>query len=131
MPTRSNSILAGTLSRTPTFLATSHASSLNTPLASFIVNGVAGLVDFIFHTPVGDLANGFNNDLIGPNFFTSQLGDGSIVLWLDDSGGNVDADYDDMVIRISEVPLPPALLLFGSALVGMNWLRRRRQNLFG
>jgi len=29
-------------------------------------------------------------------------------------------------VDVSTVPLPPALLLFGSALVGMNWLRRRR-----
>jgi hypothetical protein len=35
------------------------------------------------------------------------------------------------ISEISEVPLPPALLLFGSGLLGMNWLRRRRQNLFG
>jgi hypothetical protein len=27
---------------------------------------------------------------------------------------------------VSPVPLPPAMLLFGSALVGMNWLRKRR-----
>ena len=34
-------------------------------------------------------------------------------------------------VDISAVPLPPALLLFGSGLLGMNWLRRRRtgQNL--
>jgi len=51
--------------------------------------------------------------------------DGSLVLWLDDSGAGPDTDYDDMVVRISEISevLPPALLLFGSGLLGMNWLR--------
>jgi len=29
-------------------------------------------------------------------------------------------------VDISAVPVPPALLLFGSGLLGMNWLRRRR-----
>ena len=33
-----------------------------------------------------------------------------------------------LLVDISTVPLPPALLLFGSALVGMNWLRRRRDS---
>jgi hypothetical protein len=31
-----------------------------------------------------------------------------------------------LLVDISTVPLPPALLLFGSGLLGMNWLRRRR-----
>jgi hypothetical protein len=31
-----------------------------------------------------------------------------------------------LLVDISTVPLPPAMLLFGSALLGMNWLRRRR-----
>ena len=30
--------------------------------------------------------------------------------------------------KVSAVPLPPALLLFGSALAGLNWLRRRRRS---
>jgi hypothetical protein len=36
------------------------------------------------------------------------------------------ANPTGLLVDISTVPLPPALLLFGSALVGMNWLRRRR-----
>jgi len=34
-------------------------------------------------------------------------------------------------VDISAVPLPPALLLFGSGLLGMNWLRRRRESKTG
>ncbi|GLQ07489.1 hypothetical protein [Sneathiella chinensis] len=40
--------------------------------------------------------------------------------------GRGDHDYDDMAIRISIVPLPPALLLFGAALLGLGWLSRKR-----
>jgi hypothetical protein len=119
-----------------------HAASLSSPLSSFTINGVGGavavLLNFIFHTNsnAGSVANGANVDNhLGnqntPNFFVSTLLDSSIVLWLDDAGAGPDRDYDDMVVRVSEVPLPPALLLFGSALLGMNWLRRRRENVFG
>lgn len=38
------------------------------------------------------------------------------------------ANPTGLLVDISTVPLPPALLLFGSALVGMNWLRRRRDS---
>jgi hypothetical protein len=111
-----------------------HATSLNSPLQSFTINGVNGLLSFFFGTPAGVVINGSNPGFDSVNFFTSQRLDGTLVLWLDDSGAGPDTDYDDMVVRISEiseVPLPPALLLFGSGLLGMNWLRRRRQNLFG
>jgi hypothetical protein len=115
-----------------------HATSLSSPLASFIAPGVNALLNFIFtvNSGAGNVTNGSNGDnsagnLGVANFFVSTLRDGSLVLWLDDSGAGPDRDYDDFAVRIREVPLPPALLLFGSALLGMNWLRRRRQNLFG
>ncbi len=114
-----------------------HAISLSSPLASVTTSGIGALLNFIFtvNSGAGSVANGSNpNGKLGigvPNFFVSQLWDKSLVVWLDDFGAGPDRDYDDFVVRISEVPLPPALLLFGSALLGMNWLRRRRQNLFG
>ena len=45
----------------------------------------------------------------------------------DDGGAGPDRDYDDIVMKISvaPVPLPPAILLFGTALAGLGWLRRR------
>ncbi len=46
-----------------------------------------------------------------------------IALFGDGSG---DLDMDDMAMRISVVPLPPALLMFGAALVGLGWFRRRK-----
>ncbi len=42
--------------------------------------------------------------------------------------GQGDADYDDMAVRISvsAVPLPPSLLLFAGALLGLGWVSRRK-----
>lgn len=117
-----------------------HAASLNSPLGSFLTGGVGGLLNFIFrvNSGSGSVANGSNVDNhLGnsgvANFFVSTLKDNSLVLWLDDSGAGPDRDYDDMVIRISEVPLPQSFPLFagGLALLGLFWLRQRRQNLFG
>jgi hypothetical protein len=33
-----------------------------------------------------------------------------------------------LLVDITETPLPPAVLLFGTALLGLNWLSRRRKN---
>lgn len=51
----------------------------------------------------------------------------SVIALFGDGAG--DLDYDDMAMRISVtvVPLPPAVLLFGGALIGLGWLARRRK----
>lgn len=41
------------------------------------------------------------------------------------------ANPTGLVVDVSAVPLPPAALLFGSALLGLNWLRRRRSQKIG
>lgn len=43
--------------------------------------------------------------------------------------GRGDNDYDDMAVRISvtAVPLPPSLLLFGGALLGLGWVARKKK----
>jgi len=51
--------------------------------------------------------------------------DGSVIALFGDGSG--DYDLDDMAIRISVVPLPPALALFAGALAGLGWLSRRRK----
>jgi hypothetical protein len=120
-----------------------HATSLTSPLGSFTTAGVGGavavLLNFIFTTNSGSgsVANGANVDnQLGtsnlPNFFVSILKDKSLVLWLDDAGAGPDRDYDDLVVRISEVPLPQSFPLFagGLGLLGLLWLRQRKQNLF-
>ncbi|USG62149.1 VPLPA-CTERM sorting domain-containing protein [Sneathiella marina] len=51
--------------------------------------------------------------------------DGSLIALFGDGSG--DSDMDDMAVRISVVPVPAALPLFGAALLGMGFLARRRK----
>lgn len=66
----------------------------------------------------GDIDKGFSIGL----FKESNLS--YIVLFGDGTG---DSDMDDMAVRISVVPVPAALPLFGAALLGMGFLARRRK----
>ncbi len=61
--------------------------------------------------------------------FDSNLAGQYIVAFEDGGGGTYgDSDYNDMVARVSSVPLPPSALLLCSGLLGLIGLRRFRKS---
>ncbi len=107
---------------------------------SFTVSNVlAGPLGFKFDTTGGlSVANGANPDNTQPtpspgvNFFatfadTANSRGGSVLyLFFDDDGANNDDNHDDLVVRVSAVPLPAGGLLLIGALGGLAALRRRK-----
>ncbi|WP_037492548.1 VPLPA-CTERM sorting domain-containing protein [Sneathiella glossodoripedis] len=86
-----------------------------------------GLLPFKFSTSGGGTpADAENGNITNPLAIAfSSITNNSVVALFGDGAG--DHDFDDMAIRISVVPLPPALLLFGGALIGLGWIGRRRK----
>ncbi len=116
------------------------ASDVNTPLDEFVTGVLgAGVLDFSFISerrngnPAGGVDNG-SNPVTGQNFFVAF--DGHFAddapgatrgktLWVfyDDSGVGND-NHDDLVIRISSIPLPAGAVLL---LTGLGALAVRRR----
>ena len=78
------------------------------------------------------VTNANNGESLTRSFFTSLNVEGNaLYLAFDDAGAGPDDDHDDMIIRVtardvSEVPVPAAAWLFGSALVPLAMRIRRR-----
>jgi len=100
---------------------------------SFMVDGGA---DEVVNCPTpGTDCNRKNSP---PRFFTSfdeaadAMTGNSLVVFLDDGGGNNDEDFDDLVFRVSAepeaVPEPGSMLLVGSGLAALLARRRARRN---
>ena len=85
-----------------------------------------GLLPFKFSTSGGGTpADAENGNITNPLAIAfSAITNNSVIALFGDGAG--DHDYDDMAIRISVVPLPPALLLFAGALFGLGWVGRKR-----
>lgn len=88
-----------------------------------------GLLDFAFQSTIGGTAA---NGAIaaGISIAFADLSDGSFIALFNDGG--TDADFDDFAVKIavSPIPLPPAVWLFISAILGLvSFTRiRRTQN---
>ncbi len=109
-------------------------TDLTIPPVSQTVLGVgAGIIQFLFQTS-GSAASAENGGPIadGLSLAFADLGDGSFLALFDDSGTGV--DFDDMVVRISvsqgvsQVPLPPAVWLLISAILGLVSFTRIRRS---
>ncbi len=90
--------------------------------------GAFSLLPFKFTTSGNGGKEAVNGNIENPLSIAyspaSNDGTSFIALFGDGAG---DADYEDLVVRISVVPLPPAVVLFGAALAGLGWLGRRRK----
>lgn len=86
-----------------------------------------GLLPFKFSTSGGGTpADAENGNITNPLAIAfSAVTNNSVIALFGDGAG--DHDFDDMAIRISVVPLPPALLLFAGALFGLGWVGRNRR----
>ena len=106
---------------------------------SFSINVAAGdILDFSFTsdnasalTPVD---NASDTNLRGLGIMTSTMTPDLVLVYNDNvetSGPWTDSDYDDMLVRAqfipTAVPLPAAVWLFGSGLIGLIGMARRRK----
>jgi len=73
-------------------------------------------------TPARNIALTYLND----DNTVSTTATNRVLFALDDSGAGPDADYDDYVGYVTAVPVPAAVWLFGSALIGLAGVGRRK-----
>jgi hypothetical protein len=101
------------------------------PNTSLPVLGVgAGIIDFLFHSSGGGGVDAVNGGPIpaGVSIAFADLGGGAFLALFNDPGQDV--DWDDMVVKIqvSQVPLPPAVWLLISAILGLVSFTRIRRS---
>lgn len=102
------------------------STTVGSPAATVTRLASTDLMDFFFETnpPGGDSArNGGSYDSNLAIAF-ARLGDGSVLVLFEDGGGR---DFDDMVVRISALPLPAAAWLLISAILGLISVSRIRR----
>lgn len=108
--------------------------SMNNKTASYgdsiSADFVSGLVDFAFNTDWkggGSIENGVGTTGGRPlNLTFLKEHDHSVLVFFGDGAG--DLDMDDMVIRVSTVPLPAGALLMLTAVGGLGVASRRKKS---
>jgi hypothetical protein len=116
------------------FVFTTHGQLLKTQVGSSITGySNAGLLNFYFEDlgRKGQLhdvtfTNGQQQTSVLGFAILKGYGPYKYLLGFNDSSKN-DADYDDMVVGVSAVPLPAAAFLFAPALLGFGALRRKQE----
>jgi len=106
---------------------------------SFSINVAAGdMLDFIFTSDNASALTPVDNtgsvNLVGLGIMESTDTSDLVLAYNDNyllTGPGMDADYDDMLVRAefipTAVPLPAAVWLFGSGLIGLIGMARRRK----
>jgi len=87
-----------------------------------------GLLPFSFTTEGPLTASNGGTINPGVSVAFADLGDGAFLALFDDGGGG-DTDFDDLVVRISisQIPIPPAVWLLISAILGLVSFSRIRR----
>ena len=106
---------------------------------SFSINVAAGeILDFSFTSATVSALNPVDNasgdNLHGLGIMTSTITSDLVLAYNDNYLGFVDSDFDDMLVRaefssapVTHLPVPAAVWLFGSGLLGLLGMARRRK----
>ena len=106
----------------------------------FSLGSSPDVLPFLFRNPTSGNLDAVNGGAIaaGLQIAFSQISDSVVYAFFDDGGAGPDADFDDMVVRITALdlsrggetspnPIPAALPLFATGLGGIGFLARRRK----
>lgn len=88
-----------------------------------VTNGITYTTGLFTGDVTGVLSDGWTTVTVLFDVLTA--GDYTLEFWAGGEDDKLGGYIDD--VQISAVPLPPAMLLFGGAMLGLGWLSRRRK----